>query len=196
MLVGELTATLTMDDAEFMGAIARAKSAFTGLSQEALGAGLQVGANFSRGIAAGISSGTGVIQAAARVAARAAKSAAEAELQVRSPSRVGMGIGANFGKGMAIGIEEMTKSVANAARVLAGAAAKNANGQYQMGPQVRQEARAGANGATDARLIQTANDGRPTVLMLNGRELARTTAEDNNQALGGRSRQLTLGYGG
>ncbi len=186
MQVGELTATLTLEDKGFLSSIQSAKSAFAGLSAAAQASGVQVGRNFSAGVASGISAGTGAIQAAARAAARAAKLAAEAELQVHSPSRVGASIGQNFGKGMAVGIEQMAREVGSAARLLArGAEAGAIPKPAQTGFKTQQYHEA-----------QPQVDSRPTVLMLNGRELARAAADDNNHALGALGKQLSLGYGG
>lgn len=58
-----------------------------------------------KGFAAGISANTYEAKAQAKAMARAAARAAEAELQIKSPSRVGFGIGEFFGMGFTNGIE-------------------------------------------------------------------------------------------
>lgn len=179
MLVGELMATLSIDDSAFHASIERAKSSFSGLSSYATTQGRAVGANFARGIASGISANTGVIQAAARAAATAAAAAARAALQINSPSRVGAEIGKFFGMGLAGGIRSMQNSVSAAANNLANAASiRKIDAQ-----------------TTTVNHHYSATEPAPSVLVLDGKVVAQTMTEDNNQALGLRARQLAMGYG-
>lgn len=193
MQVGELFATLTLDDSAFYRATASAQSALAALSRS-LGAlsgqGRSAGLNFARGLAGGIASGTPAIRSAARRAAQAARRAAEAELQIHSPSRVGIKIGGYFSEGVAGGIGQGVRMVSGAANALARSA--------QRGMTRREAAneRVPAAQTIDYDRLAQAMAEHQTVLVSNGKVLARSTAADNSQALGAYKRKVAKGYGG
>lgn len=198
MQVGELFATLTLDDSAFYRATASAQSALAALSRS-LGAlsgqGRSAGLNFARGLAGGITAGTPAIRGAARRAAQAARRAAQAELQIHSPSKVSLKIGGYFSEGMADGILKNMRMVSGAATQLAGMAAA--------GLTYTPVRRPGSTFA-GAQSVQTIDYDRlaqamaehQTVLVSNGKVLARSTAADNSQALGAYKRRVAKGYGG
>ena len=186
MQVGELFATLTLDDSAFYRATASAQSALAALSRS-LGAlsgqGRSAGLNFARGLAGGITAGTPAIRSAAR-------RAAEAELQIHSPSRVGIKIGGYFSEGVAGGIGQGTRMVSGAANALARSA------QRGMARREAANERVPAAQTIDYDRLAQAMAEHQTVLVSNGKVLARSTAADNSQALGAYKRKVAKGYGG
>lgn len=157
--------------------------------------GVSVGRNFAQSLARGITAGMPAIQNAARAAALAAKRAAESALQIHSPSKVSLKIGGYFSEGMADGILKNMRMVSGAATQLAGMAAA--------GLKYTPVRRPGSTFA-GAQSVQTIDYDRlaqamaehQTVLVSNGKVLARSTAADNSQALGAYKRRVAKGYGG
>lgn len=198
MQVGELFATLKLDDSAFYKATASAQSALSALSRALSGLsgqGRTAGLNFARGLAGGITSGTPYIRSAAASAALAAKRAAEQALQIHSPSRVSLKIGGYFSEGMADGILKEARRVSGAASQLAGMAAAGLN--YTPVRRAESTFFSAQNvQAIDYDRLAQAMANQQTLLISNGKVLARSTAADNSEALGAYNRRVAKGYGG
>ena len=222
--VGELYAVIRLEDGGFREELKAAQRALEGfkiglessrragaacvrlvgndLAQAALGglgklraSGVSIGRNFAQALARGIASGMPFIQNAARSAALAAKKAAEAALQIHSPSKVSMKLGGYFSQGMADGILKNARSVSLASGRMAEMAASG----LRYTPVRRAAAYSVPSDAAltiDYDRLAAAMAQRQTVLVSNGRVLARSTAADNSQALGAYKRRVAMGYGG
>ena len=83
------------------------------------GAGATAGNQLVAGLVAGISGGISSVTAAARALAAAAKTAANAELGIKSPSRVFQAIGDYAAQGLGKGLEDGTPGVLEQAKALA-----------------------------------------------------------------------------
>lgn len=157
--------------------------------------GVSVGRNFAQSLARGITAGTPAIQNAARAAALAAKRAAESALQIHSPSKVSLKIGGYFSEGMADGILKNMRMVSGAATQLAGMAAAGLKYTPVRRPGSTFAGAQSAQTIDYDRLAQAMAE-HQTVLVSNGKVLARSTAADNSQALGAYKRRVAKGYGG
>lgn len=157
--------------------------------------GVSVGRNFAQSLARGITAGTPAIQNAARAAALAAKRAAESALQIHSPSKVSLKIGGYFSEGMADGILKNMRMVSGAATQLAGMAAAGLKYTPVRRPGSTFAGAQSAQTIDYDRLAQAMAE-HQTVLVSNGKVLARNTAADNSQALGAYKRRVAKGYGG
>lgn len=149
-----------------------------------------VGRNFTSGLASGILAGRSAVIAAAISVANAAAAAARAALQIHSPSKVTEGFGRMFDQGFVVGIDREASSVVRSAVNLV----NNVVGAANLAPKMDLSGMQSAlNGAmTD---FTDAEAQRDIVLRLNGRDVARVTATDNNKALNHYSKQVALGYG-
>lgn len=199
MQVGELFATLKLDDSAFYKATASAQSALSALSRALSGLsgqGRTAGLNFARGLAGGITSGTPYIRSAAASAALAAKRAAEQALQIHSPSKVSLKIGGYFSEGMADGILKEARRVSGAASQLAGMAAADLRDAPAPRLGGLSESAQGRVQAIDYDRLAQAMANQQTLLISNGKVLARSTAADNSEALGAYNRRVAKGYGG
>lgn len=157
--------------------------------------GVSVGRNFAQSLARGITAGTPAIQNAARAAALAAKRAAESALQIHSPSKVSLKIGGYFSEGMADGILKNMRMVSGAATQLAGMAAAGLKYTPARRPGSTFAGAQSAQTIDYDRLAQAMAE-HQTVLVSNGKVLARSTAADNSQALGAYKLRVAKGYGG
>lgn len=157
--------------------------------------GVSIGRNFAQSLARGITAGTPAIQNAARAAALAAKRAAESALQIHSPSKVSLKIGGYFSEGMADGILKNMRMVSGAATQLAGMAAAGLKYTPVRRPGSTFAGAQSAQTIDYDRLAQAMAE-HQTVLVSNGKVLARSTAADNSQALGAYKRRVAKGYGG
>ncbi len=161
---------------------------------KALQAGATLGANFAGSLAKGIRDSIAKIRSAALAAALAAKKAVQSALQIHSPSKVSMKLGGYFSQGMADGILKNARSVSLASGRMAEMAAS--------GLRYTPVRRAASSVPSDVALtidydrLAGAMAQRQTVLVSNGRVLARSTAADNSQALGAYKRRVAMGYGG
>lgn len=88
----------------------------------------QAGENFGKGVAQGIQNSQWRVAQSARGSARAAKDAFNAELNIKSPSRVMRASGRFFGEGVELGIKDRFAQVKTAATNLANLAASAFNG--------------------------------------------------------------------
>ena len=86
------------------------------------------GENFNKGVAQGIQNSQWRVAQSARGSARAAKDAFNAELNIKSPSRVMRASGRFFGEGVELGIKDRFAQVKTAATNLANLAASAFNG--------------------------------------------------------------------
>ena len=155
-----------------------AKSKAAGMS----GAGTQMAA----GLASGIRSGRSSVLNAAAALASAAVSAVRNALGIHSPSRVMMEAGRFTGEGFSIGLRDTLWDAVRSAQTVAGLANLRPKMDFS-----------GISGAMDDAIFDLAGiEGeRPVILQVNGRELARTTSEDNARASARLNRSISLGVG-
>ena len=167
----------------------------TSVRNQALGisaSGTQGGKMFSSGLAAGIRAGKSSITSAAREVARAAVSAANAELKIKSPSRVMMKSGGYFGEGFAGGILKEVTTVRSAASYMANMAAsaaliRNPAGRWGgMGNALAQIA--GGNAGSNMPPIRLTT-------YLNGREVSEAMSDDTAYTQNDRIGRIALRYG-
>lgn len=102
------------------GAVGEWPPAVSAALEPLAAAGVTVANQLVTGLVAGINNGIPAVTAAARSLAAAAKVAAEAELGIKSPSRVFKTIGEQTGEGMRIGLENGFEPVFQQAQGLAG----------------------------------------------------------------------------
>lgn len=144
--------------------------------------GLEAGSHFSNGLAQGILSGRSRVSAAAESVARAAVSAANARLKIASPSRVMQETGAYFSEGFAQGVRRSARLAAEASSNLSAQAAGAAS-REKSAP------------ALDYERLGSIVNRREIALYLDGKQLARVSAAQNERAQRERRRSLALGYG-
>lgn len=145
-------------------------------------AGNSSGARFSEGLAQGVRAGQSQVSAAAESVARAAVQAANAYLKIASPSRLMAQSGAYFSEGFAQGVEKSARLAAEAASGMSRRAAEAATNR-QSAPIV------------DYDRLESILNHREISLYLNGKQLARTCAAENERAQRSRRQSLALGYG-
>ena len=166
---------------------AMAKNAQSSTSQSLLMAGARSGRSFASGLATGIRSGkSGVINAAIEIA-KAAIAAANRALEINSPSKATMRSGRSFGEGFSIGIEESMKNAVNTAKRMTGQLVTAADMSLPMR----------VNMPNLSHEIAIANEQSPqnVNLYVNGRQLGRVMAADNQQAQNSYNRSIALGVG-
>lgn len=151
--------------------------------KEAADAGAQTTAGYADGILSGKSS---VISAATSVA-NSAINTFKSTLGIASPSKVMMEIGQFTGEGYAIGLQESMANAVLVARRMTGEIITAANMSMPMQVKVpdMQQSIEYALEATQ----------QPINLYVNGRELARVTASDTQQAQNWHNRRIALGVG-
>ena len=159
-----------------------AKSKAVGMS----GAGTQM----ASGLASGIRSGRSSVVNAAAALASAAVSAVRNALGIHSPSRVMMEAGRMFDQGFVVGIDKDAEAVRHSVVSMMDRVVGAANLRPKMDF-------SGITGAMDDAIFDLAGiEGeRPVILQVNGRELARTTSEDNARASARYNRSISLGVG-
>ena len=148
---------------------------------ESAGKWMDIGA--ARGIRSGASS---VINAAVSVA-NATVSAFKKVLGIASPSKVFMELGAFTGEGYAIGIE---KSMANAVNV-----ARRMSGQVVTAADISQSMRVNIPTLTQDIILANEQSDRSVSLYVNGKELGRVMANDNQLAQNRYNRSIAMGVG-
>lgn len=148
---------------------------------ESAGKWMDIGA--ARGIRNGASS---VINAAISVA-NATVAAFKNVLGIASPSKVFMELGAFTGEGYAIGIE---KSMANAVAV-----ARRMTGQVVTAADISQSMRVNIPTLTQDIIMANEQSDRSVNLYVNGKELGRVMANDNQLAQNRYNRSIALGVG-
>lgn len=145
------------------------------------------GLNTAQGLAQGIRDGRAKVITAAVSVAKAVISTFNRVLGIASPSKVMMEIGQFTGEGYAIGLQQSMENAVLVARRMTGEIATAA--QISMPMQVRvpdmQQSIEYALEATQ----------QPVNLYVNGRELARVTASDTQQAQNWHNRRIALGVG-
>lgn len=164
-----------------------ANNAENAISENLRKAGSNAGKQFSAGLASGIRSGRSSVISAAVSIAKEAINAANAALKINSPSKAMQESGRYFSEGFAIGIEEKASAAIRAAQRLA-------NGV--MGP-MNFGSRMEVSIPTLTADVMTAIDGaeRPVNFYVNGRELGRVMAADNQMAQNRLNRSIALGVG-
>ena len=189
------TATITMDgsgiDSSAMSAAATgAVNSAVAAASSAASKATAVGTQFSAGIASGIRSGRAAVVQAAISVAQAALRATKAALQISSPSKLTEGFGRFFDQGLSVGIDEGTGEVVRSAVRLADRVAGAANLRPQLDMSgLTSSVNDAMSGFADA------ESRREYVFNVNGREMARATDRNYNNALNGYARRIGLGYG-
>ena len=164
-----------------------ASNAENAISGSLQSAGSTAGKMFSAGLASGIGAGRSrVIQAAISVA-KAAINAANATLEIKSPSRAMMRAGRYFSEGMAIGIDQAAHNAI--------AAAKRLSGQIITAADISQSMRVDMPTLTQDIIMANEQSDRNVNLYVNGKELGRVMANDNQLAQNRYNRSIALGVG-
>ena len=139
------------------------------------------------GAARGIRSGSSSVINAAISVARATVSAFKKVLGIASPSKVMMELGAFTGEGYAIGIENsMKRAVAVAQRM---------SGQVVTAADISQSMRVNIPTLTQDIILANEQSDRSVNLYVNGKELGRVMAPDNQLAQNRYNRSIALGVG-
>jgi hypothetical protein len=139
------------------------------------------------GAARGIRSGASSVISAAVSVARATVSAFKKVLGIASPSKVMMELGAFTGEGYAIGIENsMRRAVAVAQRM---------SGQVVTAADISQSMRVNIPTLTQDIILANEQSDRSVNLYVNGKELGRVMANDNQLAQNRYNRSIALGVG-
>ena len=139
------------------------------------------------GTAVGIGARAHVAINAAAAMARAVVAKIRAVFDSHSPSRVAMSIGGDFGEGMSIGLQ---KSMANAVAV-----AQRMSGQIVTSADISQSMRVNIPTLTQDIILANEQSDRSVSLYVNGKELGRVMATDNQLAQNRYNRSIALGVG-
>jgi hypothetical protein len=177
------------------GALAQAENAGDTLANTATDAIKTTGETGAKSAGGAVATGTAVgIGTRAHVAVNAAAAMARAVVaKIRqvfdshSPSRVAMSIGGDFGEGMSIGLQ---KSMANAVAI-----AQRMSGQVVTAADISQSMRVNIPTLTQDIIMANEQSDRSVNLYVNGKELGRVMANDNQLAQNRYNRSIALGVG-
>jgi hypothetical protein len=177
------------------GSISQAETAGDTLANAAADAIKTTGETGAKSAGGAVATGTAVgIGTRAHVAVNAAAAMARAVVaKIRqvfdshSPSRVAMSIGGDFGEGMSIGLQ---KSVANAVAI-----AQRMSGQVVTAADISQSMRVNIPTLTQDIIMANEQSDRSVNLYVNGKELGRVMANDNQLAQNRYNRSIALGVG-
>lgn len=145
------------------------------------------GGAVATGTAVGIGTRAHVAVNAAAAMARAVVAKIRQVFDSHSPSRVAMSIGGDFGEGMSIGLQ---KSMSNAVAV-----AKRMSGQIVTSADISQSMRVSMPTLTQDIIMANEQSDRSVNLYVNGKELGRVMANDNQLAQNRYNRSIALGVG-
>ena len=145
------------------------------------------GGAVATGTAVGIGAKAYIAVNAAAAMARAVVAKIRQIFDSHSPSRVAMSIGGDFGEGMSIGLQ---KSMSNAVAV-----AKRMSGQIVTSADISQSMRVSMPTLTHDIIMANEQSDRSVNLYVNGRQLGRVMAADNQQAQNSYNRSIALGVG-
>lgn len=177
------------------GALAQAENTGDTLANTATDAIKTTGETGAKSAGGAVATGTAVgIGTKAHVAVNAAAAMARAVVaKIRqvfdshSPSRVAMSIGGDFGEGMSIGLQ---KSMANAVAI-----AQRMSGQVVTAADISQSMRVNIPTLTQDIIMANEQSDRSVNLYVNGKELGRVMANDNQLAQNRYNRSIALGVG-
>ena len=150
-----------------------------------LGKGL--GGDFGSGYVSGIAAWVSRAYSAAYSVSRAAAKGAAAGQDSASPSKVAIGLGHDFGEGYTIGLQDSMARAANVARKLTGNIATSAT--------LTQSMRVNIPTLTQDIILANEQSDRSVNLYVNGKELGRVMAPDNQLAQNRYNRSIALGVG-
>ena len=150
-----------------------------------LGKGL--GGDFGSGYVSGIAAWVSRAYLAAYSVSRAAAKGAAAGQDSASPSKVAIGLGHDFGEGYTIGLQDSMARAANVARKLTGNIATSAT--------LTQSMRVNIPTLTQDIILANEQSDRSVNLYVNGKELGRVMAPDNQLAQNRYNRSIALGVG-
>jgi hypothetical protein len=192
---GQLTALFTnMYTNAATAAAPQVKAASEGLVDQAAAGGAEsgttgkgLGNDFGSGYVAGIQSQISAAYAAAYSLSAAAARGTAAGQNSASPSKVAMGLGKDFGDGYSIGIQE---SMVNAVRV-----AKQMTGQVITAAELSRSTRVNMPGLSQEIVLANQQSQQPVNLYVNGRQLGKVMAADNQIAQNNHNRSIALGVG-
>ena len=150
--------------------------------------GQSLGGDFGSGYVQGIRAWVNAAYSAAYTVAKSAAAGAAAGQDSASPSKVAMGLGRDFGEGYTIGLQESMAHAAEVARKMTGHVATSVDitqaTRISNMPNLQQEI-----------ILANEQSQQPINLYVNGRELARVTASDTQQAQNWHNRRIALGVG-
>ena len=147
-----------------------------------------LGSDFGSGYVQGIRAWVNAAYYAAYTVAQSAAQGAAAGQDSASPSKVAMGLGHDFGEGYTIGLQESMAHAVEVARRMTGNVATSVDiiqaTRVSNMPNLQQEI-----------ILANEQSQQPINLYVNGRELARVTASDTQQAQNWHNRRIALGVG-
>lgn len=150
--------------------------------------GTSLGGDFGSGYVQGILAWVTAAYFAAYTVVQSAARGAAAGQKSNSPSKVAMGLGRDFGEGYTIGLQESMAHAAEVARMMTGHVATSVDiiqaTRVSNMPNLQQEI-----------ILANEQSQQPINLYVNGRELARVTAGDTQQAQNWHNRRIALGVG-
>ena len=150
--------------------------------------GQSLGGDFGSGYVQSIRAWVRAAYSAAYSLTRAAAQGGAAGQDSASPSKVAMGLGRDFGEGYTIGLQESMAHAAEVARKMTGHVATSVDiiqaTRVSNMPNLQQEI-----------ILANEQSKQPINLYVNGRELARVTASDTQQAQNWHNRRIALGVG-
>ena len=193
--VGEFVQNINTSGAQVAPAVGAMCEGATSAGKSAMGENKtrSIGVSAVNGIIAGVNSRRAALISTMRSIALAAAQAARSALKINSPSKVFTQIGEYTGLGFEDGLKRSMIKARSTMGVLMNPA--YLTGRTAGGGRIMGMARA-PEPALDYDRLAEIMAGHQTVLVSNGRVLARNTAADNSEALGAYKRRVAKGYGG
>ena len=145
------------------------------------------GQEFGDGYAEGILSKYSKVYRASKLLAQASSAGTADGQQSASPSKVAAGLGRDFGDGYSLGLQQ---SMAKAAQV-----ARRMTGGISTAADISQNMRVNIPDLSQEIILANEQSQQPVNLFINGKELARVTASDNQTAASWYDRRLAIGRG-
>ena len=171
--------------AEAAGTSLMDSAADGGANSKSTGRGL--GGDFGSGYVAGIAAwASKAYDAAYNIASQAAKGAAAGQNSA-SPSKVAIGLGHDFGEGYTIGLRDSMERAAAVAKKMTGDVATSAT--------LTQSMRVNIPTLTQDIIMANEQSDRSVNLYVNGKELGRVMAADNQMAQNRYNRSIAMGVG-
>lgn len=145
------------------------------------------GEEFGDGYAEGILSKYWKVYNASKLLAQASSAGTADGQESNSPSKVAAGLGRDFGDGYSLGLQQ---SMAKAALI-----ARRMTGGISTAADISQNMRVNIPDLSQEIILANEQSQQPVNLFINGKELARVTASDNQTAASWYDRRLAIGRG-
>lgn len=182
LTVSDVTQSLATD-----AAVAVAENATAEEKSVAEAGAKTAGESIPTGTAVGIGTRASVAINAAAAMARAIVAKIKQVFNSNSPSKVAIGLGGDFGDGMSIGLRN---SMAKAVNV-----AKQMSGEIVTSAELSRSTRVNMPGLSQEIVLANQQSQQPVNLYVNGRQLGKVMAADNQAAQNSHNRSIALGVG-